>query len=375
MDMPSRSGRGWASASRAGSRPSRCSCRCCGRASTRALGSSELPASLPQSSTSGAHRRPLRAAHRGGRGRVRILVTRLAWAGLAIGRAGAAVMSIAAVRSPRMRRARLTARDGPPSWRWPLCSSGWRPWCRSSGIRWHWSPSSSRSAPGPGGGREDCGSSADGGRPRIARRCGPAGIARTFRKLVKFGLVRASASSSTSRSSRSACASSTCTPAGLRHRLLRRRLEQLLESRVDIPPARDSHVAMQGARFFAVSLLAATAGSCCSGLRARRPANPGRDARGHPGGRSLPRQQALVVPLRLCGRLLPWPRCSCSSRCPRSRTPMSPSGAPSRSPSRSPRLARSCSRTRVRASRRAARGRTGSCSRARRFRRRRSQAG
>ena len=60
------------------------------------------------------------------------------------------------------------------------------------------------------------------------------------------------------------------------------------------------HVAMQGARFFAVSLIAAVAGlRAARGVRARRiPEDPGRDAGRRPGRADLvSRQQALVVPL------------------------------------------------------------------------------
>ena len=76
--LPSRSGRGWASASPAGSRRSRCSCRCSGLASTRAhSGPSGLPALvlaavdlwLPQIVR-------IADAHRGGRRGMRVLAAR-----------------------------------------------------------------------------------------------------------------------------------------------------------------------------------------------------------------------------------------------------------------------------------------------------------
>ena len=64
-----------------------------------------------------------------------------------------------------------------------------------------------------------------------------------------------------------------------------------------------SHMAMQGARFFAVSLLAAAAGFVLleTFVRARPTQDPGRDARRRARRADLvPRQQALVVPLVRC---------------------------------------------------------------------------
>ena len=61
-----------------------------------------------------------------------------------------------------------------------------------------------------------------------------------------------------------------------------------------------SHMAMQGARFFAVSLLAAAAGFVLleTFVRARHTQDPRRDARRRARRADLvPRQQALVVPL------------------------------------------------------------------------------
>ena len=98
--LPSRSGRGWASASPVGSRRSRCSCRCSGQASTRrALGGLGAPGLvvaavdfwLPQ-----PVRVLLRVAAGAAAGEFWIRDD-LEWAGLAIGGAGAAVMAIAAV--------------------------------------------------------------------------------------------------------------------------------------------------------------------------------------------------------------------------------------------------------------------------------------
>ena len=84
----------------------------------------------------------------------------------------------------------------------------------------------------------------------------------------------------------------------------------------------DSHVAMQGARFFAVSLLAAAAG-----LRAARgcscaPACPRSRPRCSPSRSSCRSRSSATSTGRSASGVMTaqppsWPRCSCSSRCPR----------------------------------------------------------
>ena len=118
---------------------------------------------------------------------------------------------------------------------------------------------------------------------------------RTFRQLVKFGLVGAtgfvinvSVFVFCLQGARPAL------PLRVRDRVLRGGDQQLLlESRVDVPPpARGNHIALQGARFFAVSLVAAAADSSCSRLFVRS------------GMPKIPAEMlavALVVPISFLG--------------------------------------------------------------------------
>ena len=230
----------------------------------------------------------------------------------------------------------------------------------------------------------DCGSSADGSRPRNVARLATRACWRTARSASSSSSASSAppASSSTSSCSRSACASSTCTTGwptsiafavAVSNNFFWNRLWTFRHQRDD------SHVAMQGARFFAVSLLAATAGFVLleAFVRAGLPKIPAEMLAVIAGGADLvPRQQALVVPLaRHAGGCCPG-RAARARRAARGRArrrlraeaivdrqvaarrPLAPALAPE-----------------ARASRRAARGRTGSCSRARRSRRRRSRAG
>ena len=146
---------------------------------------------------------------------------------------------------------------------------------------------------------------------------------RTFRELVKFGLVGATGFIINVACSRSACASSTCItgwPTSSRSASRSRTTSSGIACGRSAHQRDDSHVAMQGARFFAVSLLAAAGGlRAARGLRARRrcPRSRPRCSRSRSSCRS--RSSATSTgrsASRVWGELPSWPPpCSCSSRC------------------------------------------------------------